>query len=86
MALPYSFDLCRRHVDQLVKVDDDAICRALALIFRELKLALEPAAAATTAAAIGPLSQDLAGKRVGLIFCGANIDIDTFTTLVRRGS
>lgn len=86
MSLPYSYELCRRFVDALVKVDDDAICSALALIFRELKLALEPAAAAATAALMGPLRQELAGKRIGVIFCGANIDIDTFAALVRRGS
>ncbi len=86
MSLPYSFELCRRYVDQLVRVDDDAMCRALALIFRELKLALEPAAAATTAAIMGPLRNELAGKRIGLIFCGANIDIDAFSALVRRGA
>lgn len=86
MSLPYSYELCRRFVDELVRIDDDAICNALALIFRELKLALEPAAAATTAALIGPLRGELAGKRIGLIFCGANIDIDSFGALVRRGS
>src|ERR1043165_2831881 len=49
-ALPYSFGLCRRNVDDLVLVDDDEMRAAMALLFREMKLAVEPAAAAATAA------------------------------------
>ncbi len=41
--------------DELVMVDDDAICRAMLLMFNDLKLAVEPAAAVTTAAMTGPL-------------------------------
>ena len=43
-ALPYSFGLCRRNVDEIVLVDDDQIRAAMALLFREMKLAVEPAA------------------------------------------
>lgn len=84
-AMPYSFGLVRRNVDELVKIDDDAMCRAMALLFREVKLAVEPAGAAATAALLGPLRDRLAGKRVGVIACGSSIDIDRFAELVRRG-
>lgn len=79
-AAPYSFDLCRRYVDELVLVDDDALRRAMKLLFASAKLAVEPAGAAATAALCGPLRDRLAGKRVGLIVCGANIDPATFAT------
>lgn len=78
-AAPYSFGLCRRFVDDLVKVDDGALCRAMELIFQEMKLAVEPACAAATAALCGPLRQRLGGRRVGVIFCGSNIDGETFS-------
>ncbi len=81
-AAPYSFGLCRQFVDQLVKVDDDALRSAMALLFREAKLAVEPAGAAATAALLGPLREQLSGRRVGLIVCGANIDSATFCRLV----
>jgi len=81
-AAPYSFGLCRRFVDELVKVDDDALRSAMALLFREAKLAVEPAGAAATAALLGPLRERLAGRRVGLIVCGANIDSETFCSLL----
>jgi threonine dehydratase len=79
-AAPYSFDLCRRHVDELVTVDDDALRRAMKLLFVSAKLAVEPAGAAATAALCGPLRERLAGRRVGLVVCGANIDPATFAT------
>jgi len=77
-ALPYSFGLCRRFLDDLVLIDDDAMRRAMGLLFREMKLAVEPAGAAATAALCGPLRDRLAGKRVGVIVCGSNIDGATF--------
>lgn len=85
MAMPYTFGLCRMNVDELVRIDDDLICGAMAYMFRELKLAVEPGGAAAFAALMGPLGRTLQGKRVGVIVCGSNIDLETFTTHVRRG-
>ena len=81
-AAPYSYGLCRRYVDELVLVDDDALRRAMRLLMTSAKLAVEPAGAAATAALCGPLAERLRGKRVGLIVCGANIDVATFATHV----
>lgn len=75
----YSYGLCRRALDGLVTVSDAQLRAAMALLFAELKLAVEPACAAATAAALGPLRQRLAGKRVGLLLCGSNTDAATFT-------
>lgn len=77
-ALPYSFALCRRFVDELVMIDDDAMRHAMGVLFREAKLAVEPAGAAATAALMGPLRERIRGKRVGLIVCGSNIDATSF--------
>src|SRR3546814_2298240 len=68
-ALPYRFGLCRRFVDEIVLIDDDAMRRAMALLFREMKLAVEPAGAAATAALTAPLRDRLAGKRVDVTVC-----------------
>jgi threonine dehydratase len=77
-AAPYSFDLVRRYVDDVVLVDDDALRAAMLLMFTSAKLAVEPAGAAAAAALLGPLSTRLAGHRVALIVCGSNIDQATF--------
>lgn len=84
-SLPYSLGLCRAAIDELVMIDDDQIRDAMGVLFREMKLAVEPAGAASTAALLGPLKDRLRGKRVGVIACGANIDIDGFAAAVRQG-
>lgn len=84
MALPYSFELCRASVDELIIVDDDTICRAMLLMFNDLKLAVEPAAAVATAAITGPLRHQLKGKRVGMVVCGTNIDATNHAKFLQR--
>ncbi len=77
-AAPFSFGLCQQNVDRLTLVDDDQLRRAMGFLFRAVKIAVEPACAASTAALLTPLRQDLRGKRVVLVFCGSNIDWETF--------
>lgn len=81
-AAPYSFAVCRRFVDEVVLVDDDALRAAMRLLLVSAKLAVEPAGAAATAALCGPLRERMAGMRVGLVVCGANIDPETFARYV----
>jgi threonine dehydratase len=81
-ALPISFELCRRNVDQLVRVSDAELREAMRLMQRECKLAVEPAGAAAMAALLGPLKDKLAGRRVALIVSGSNIDTTTYATLI----
>ena len=77
-AMPYSFALTEANVDRLVLVDDDMLRRSMGFLFQSMKIAVEPACAATTAALLGPLRGDLAGKKTVLVMCGSNIDWDTF--------
>jgi threonine dehydratase len=84
-AAPYSFALCKRFVDDLALVTDDQLRAAMGLLFRTAKLAVEPAGAAATAALCGPLRERFAGKKVGVIVCGANIDAATFAKHLTGG-
>jgi len=77
-AEPYSFALCRRFLDKVVLVNDEELKSSMRLLFHSMKLACEPACAASTAALLGPLADRLRGKRVGLILCGSNIGLETF--------
>jgi len=81
-AMPVSFELCRRYLDGVVLVDDEALRAAMRFLLRHAKLAAEPAGAAATAALLGPLRERLAGRRVGLVVCGSNIDAASFARLV----
>ena len=84
-ATEYSMGLCQQFVDELVMINDDEMRRAMARLFRGMKLAVEPAGAAATAALCGPLCERLRGKRVGVIVCGTNIDVASFTQFVSGG-
>ena len=69
-----------------VRVWDEELCRGMHHLYRDMKLVCEPAAAAATAALLGPLRSRLDGKRVALIVCGSNIDEARFAELVARGA
>ena len=77
-ALPYSFGLALFHVDRMVLIDDGQLRRMMGFLFQSMKIAVEPACVASTAALLGPLRDDLRGKRIVLVMCGSNIDWATF--------
>jgi threonine dehydratase len=77
-AMPYSFALCQQNVDHLTTVSDLQIRQSMGILFRAMKFAVEPACAASTAALLGPLREQLRGRKVVLVMCGSNIDWPTF--------
>ncbi|TYC79063.1 pyridoxal-phosphate dependent enzyme [Stappia sp. BW2] len=85
MSLPFSLSLTARYVDDVVTVSDDDLCAALVIMQEQALLAVEPAAAAAMAGALGPLRQRLKGKRVAMIVCGSNIDAASYAKLHKRG-
>jgi threonine dehydratase len=82
LAMPYSYGLAKANVERIVEVSDDALRASMALLFDGLKIAAEPACAASTAALIGPLKDELRGKRVAIIACGSNIGRSRFHELL----
>lgn len=85
-ALPITFEICRRNVDDLVLLTDDELRAGMRLMQRECKLAVEPAGAAAAAALLGPLRTRLQGRRIALIVCGSNIDTATYAQLIEGGA
>jgi threonine dehydratase len=83
---PYSLSMCRQSVDDLVLISDQQIRDAMALLYREMKLVVEPGGAAATAGLCGPLLERVRGKRVAVMVCGSNIDVDSFAQVVRLAS
>jgi threonine dehydratase len=81
-ALPISFALCRASIDEIVRIRDEEMIAAMRFLLEHVRLAVEPAGAAATAALLGPLRERLAGRRVGLIVCGSNIDAATYSRLI----
>jgi threonine dehydratase len=83
---PYSLGMCRQSVDDLVLISDQQIRDAMALLYREMKLVVEPGGAAATAALCGPLRERLLDRRVAVMVCGSNIDVASFAELTSLAS
>ncbi|MEO1416481.1 MAG: threonine/serine dehydratase [Bacteroidota bacterium] len=77
-SMPYSMAICQKYLKKVVLVEDHQLRSAMRHMFVEMKLAAEPAGAASLAALLGPLKEELKGKKVGLIACGSNIDVETY--------
>lgn len=82
LHLPYSFSVVQQCVAGMVQVSDAELKSMMRMVFEDLKLAVEPAGAAALAAIVGPLKEELQGKRVCAVVCGSNIDVGTWERLV----
>ena len=69
------FDVLRALGAEVVVVDDAAVVAAMRLLWQVLKQTVEPSSA-TVLAAVLAQPQRFAGKRVGLLLSGGNVDID----------
>lgn len=70
-----NFALIQTHADGVITVSDDEINAAMKLIWRHLKQVVEPSAATVLAAVLKEPNR-FAGRRIGLILSGGNIDMD----------
>ena len=69
-----AWPITQQHVARAELLSDDAIRAAQRFMWRELRLAVEPAAALPLAALQTGLVVPRAGERICLIVCGANVD------------
>ena len=72
------FPIAQQFVERVVKVTDDDIRKAQALLWSSLRIVAEPGGAAALSALVGGRYQPRAGERVGVVICGAN-------TVITRG-
>ncbi len=70
-----NFRVIREHVRDIVTVDDEAIVRAMRLVWERMNIIIEPSAAVPLAAVLEGLI-DVQGKRTGIIFSGGNLDLE----------
>ena len=69
-----AWQVTQRHVAASHLLPDASVLRAQALMWRELRLAVEPAAALPLAALLCGAVQPMPNERVALVVCGANFD------------
>ena len=79
-----TFPYVKEFVDDLVLVDERSLELAVEMLISDQKLIVEGAGAAALAAMLAH-PKDLAGKRVGLVVSGGNIDARLLSTLMLRG-
>jgi threonine dehydratase len=69
-----TFPLVRQNVDDMVTVSDDDLVRAMRFVWERMKLVVEPTGVLGLAAAFSR-KVDVAGRRVGVILSGGNVDL-----------
>jgi threonine dehydratase len=78
-----NFALIQRYVDDIVTVSEEAIISAMRTIWQTMKIVIEPSAAVPYAA-VQEGKIDVAGKRVGIILTGGNVDLDALPWMPTR--
>jgi threonine dehydratase len=71
-----NFPIIQQYVDDIVTVSEEGIVTAMRELWEKLRLVIEPSAAVPYAA-IMEHKLELAGKRVGIILTGGNVDLAT---------
>ena len=80
-----TFRLCREHVDEMILVDNDAICAAIKDVFEDTRSILEPAGALAVAGAKEYAKRHkLRDKNIVAVASGANMNFDRLRFVAER--
>jgi len=80
-----TFRVCRQFVDEVVRVDTDAVCAAIKDVFEDTRSILEPAGALGIAAAKAYVErEDLRDQTLVAIASGANMNFDRLRFVAER--
>ena len=81
----HTFALCQQYVDEMIVVDNDAICAAIKDVFEDTRSILEPAGALATAGLKEYAKRNnLTGKTLVGIASGANMNFDRLRFIAER--
>ena len=76
-----TFEIIRRDVDDIVTANDAELVECMRFFASRMKMIVEPTGGLGFAAA-RRMRPTLAGKRVGVLISGGNVDLDRFSALV----
>ena len=81
----HTFALCKQYVDEMIVVDNDAICAAIKDVFEDTRSILEPAGALATAGIKDYVARNnITGKTLIGIASGANMNFDRLRFIAER--
>jgi threonine dehydratase len=75
------FAICKDTIAQTLTVPDSAIIDAQKLLWNSLRMAIEPGGATALAALLSRAYVPSPGERVGILVCGANIELSKLASL-----
>jgi len=78
-----TFDLCRRHVDNFILLEEAEISAAMRFLHEEEGVTIEGAAALSTAAVLKERTR-FAGRRIALIVSGGRVDETTMAEVLKH--
>jgi threonine dehydratase len=70
-----TFDIIQKEVKEIITTTDKEIVSAMRLVWERLKILIEPSAAVPLAV-VFKAKDKFAGKRVGIILSGGNVDLE----------
>lgn len=70
-----TFGILQEHLDDIFTVSEEAIVEAMRLVWERMKIIIEPSCAVPIAAVLQN-KEVFAGKRVGIILSGGNVDLE----------
>ena len=76
-----TFPIIIEHVTEIITVTDEEIIDALKLVWERMKIIIEPSCAVPLAALLKE-KERFAGKRVGIILSGGNVDLERVLKLM----
>lgn len=80
-----TFRLTRAYVDEIIRVDTDALCAAIKDVFADTRSILEPAGALAVAGAKEYARRnDVTGQTLVTVACGANMNFDRLRFVAER--
>ncbi len=77
-----TFAIVRALTEGIVTVSDLELRRAMALLASRMKLVVEPGGCAAFAALLHGKIADVAGRKVGVVLSGGNVDLERFGKLI----
>lgn len=77
----HNFEVIRRRVDDIVTVSDARLVETMKFFAERMKMVVEPTGCLGAAAALHGV-YPVAGKRVGVLISGGNVDLSRFAQLV----
>ena len=70
-----NFPIIKKHVDEIIRVEEDEICNAMRIIWERMKIIIEPSSAVAFAAFLKE-KEKYKNQKVGIILSGGNVQLN----------